>query len=1121
MAVPGAVAPPPEPPQAVRTPLVTRLLPVLMAAGSLAMLAMLLSSGSPIAQHPMTLLFPVTMALSALAGLASAGTGVRRRRELDDQRRRYLSELSDSHRELSEATVRQRNRMLEEYPDPWTLWYDEESGPDPRLPDGPDFGRARIGLGAVLAEHAVAEVPDTGTDPVTWAGFRALVAAHHSITRAPVSIRLTPGTAIAVTGDPHHGRALLRAMLCGLAARHRPGDLEIAAVVTESTREHWDWLKWLPHAGRPIRRGVPTAGCPRGLLVLVRDTGIAEPPITPGASICLLDLGGTGGPAALTVTAERVAAVGLGAVPDAVPDLIGRASADTCARALAAQRRPPGDATDWNALLADAGDLRVPLGHTGTGEPLQLDIREAAAGGMGPHGLCVGATGSGKSELLRTVALGMIAAHDTEDLNLALIDFKGGATFLDLDRSGHTAAVITNLAAEAHLVDRMAEALTGEITRRQQILRSAGNFAGIADYRAARERGAALPALPALLLIIDEFSELLAQHPEFAEVFAAIGRLGRSLGMHLLLATQRLEEGRLRGLESHLSYRICLRTLSAGESRAVLGTDDAYLLPPSPGAAYLKVGAADPVAFRCAYVSGALPAAPKAQPDHLQPFTAAAEPPGPDAVTTTLIDATLNRVVAAGGTPAHQIWLPPLTRSPQLERLGIPEQAPALTVAIGLIDRVAAQCRTPWQIDLAGAQGHVAVVGGARSGKSTALLTLITALARRHGPDEICFCCLDFGGGALGTLDGLPQLAALATRREPDLVKRIVDHVAAELHRRDTETGRRRPGRLFLVVDGWSTLRADFDALEPAITALAATGLSHGVHVAIAANRWADLRPSLKDQLGTRIELRLGEPLDSEIDRNRARTVPTGVPGAALSPDGLPATLAVPAPGPDTVELLTGRHPGRRVHPVRLLPELVPVADLPEPAGLSLPIGLGGDDEHSPVALDLARQPHVLVLGDAGTGKTNLLRLLCRQLLAAGRRRFYLCDPRASLDGIVAAALRVEEPGPETVAVIDDYELVGHAAAMTALAELLPRARETGLHVLLARRSTGAARAMYDPVLAAVRDSDPIGLQLGGNPDEPPVFGALRPRRLPPGRAVLLTGDGAAQTVQSAWSPTP
>ena len=231
----------------------------------------------------------------------------------------------------------------------------------------------------------------------------------------------------------------------------------------------------------------------------------------------------------------------------------------------------------------------MPIGLDAGGQAVELDIKESAQGGMGPHGLVIGATGSGKSELLRTLVLGLALTHPPEVLNFVLVDFKGGATFLGLDSLNHVSAVITNLEQELPLVDRMRDALHGEMVRRQELLRSAGNYASVRDYERDRERGATLDPLPTLFVVVDEFSELLAAKPEFIDLFVMIGRLGRSLGVHLLLASQRLEEGRLRGLDTQLSYRIGLRTFSAAESRIVLGAPDAYELPSAPGSGYLKV----------------------------------------------------------------------------------------------------------------------------------------------------------------------------------------------------------------------------------------------------------------------------------------------------------------------------------------------------------------------------------------------------------------------------------------------------------------------------------------------------------------------------------------------------
>ena len=244
------------------------------------------------------------------------------------------------------------------------------------------------------------------------------------------------------------------------------------------------------------------------------------------------------------------------------------------------------------------------IGVGTTGQAVELDIKEAAQGGMGPHGLVVGATGSGKSELLRTLVLGLAITHPPDYLNFVLVDFKGGATFNTLDALPHTSAVITNLSDELGLVDRMKDAINGELNRRMELLRSAGNFASLRDYDQARAPGADLPALPTLLIVVDEFSELLTAKPDFLDLFITIGRVGRSLGVHLLLASQRLEEGRLRGLDTYLSYRIGLKTFSVAESRIVLGAPDAFELPTAPGNGYLKFDTTGLVRFKGAYVSG-------------------------------------------------------------------------------------------------------------------------------------------------------------------------------------------------------------------------------------------------------------------------------------------------------------------------------------------------------------------------------------------------------------------------------------------------------------------------------------------------------------------------------------
>jgi S-DNA-T family DNA segregation ATPase FtsK/SpoIIIE len=772
-------------------------------------------------------------------------------------------------------------------------------------------------------------------------------------------------------------------------------------------------------------------------------------------------------------------------------------------------------------------------------------------------------------------------------------------TSVGLERAAHVSAIITNLADEAHLVIRMRDALAGEVHRRQQLLREAG-VAGIGDYRRS---GASVP-LPALVLIVDEFAELLTAHPDFAELFLAIGRVGRSLGMHLLLASQRLDEGRLRGLDTHLSYRICLKTFSASESRAVLGVPDAYQLPATPGAAYLKTASGEMTRFHAAYVSRPYLAdvpAPSGS-GTVRRFTACPdphdrrEPVSPPASGVTVLDAVLDRV-AGHGTPAHRVWLEPLAGPPTLDTLlsRMPtDRLPPLTVPVGLVDSPFDQRRDLMVAALADQAGNVAVVGGPRSGKSTVLCTLVLALAATHDPRDVQIYGLDFGGGTLSSTRDLPHVGAVAGRHDTDLLRRTVGELDSLLQERESrfraagidsiaEHRRRRAagqsddlfGDVFLVIDGWAGLRASFEHLEAPITALAAQGLAYGIHVVLAASRWADLRPALKDHLGTRIELRLGDPAESEMDRRRARELSDCPPGRGITRDGRDTTLALPrldgrsdtadagAAMRSAAQQLRQRYAGRRAPSIAVLPASVnrPQSAARPDAATRVVLGVG-ERALTAATMDFAVQPHLIVLGDVECGKTATLRTLCTELVStttAAQAQILVVDFRRTLLGVVetdhlagyamsasslAAALstlgerlsaRMPGPevtqhqlrarswwsGPEVYVVVDDYDLVAEGTGLTPLLAWLPHARDVGLHLVVARRSGGAARAMFDPVLTRLRDLGAMGLMMSAAPEEGVLLGSVRPSVLPPGRGTLITRGRPDELVQVAWCDPP
>ncbi|MGW5496993.1 type VII secretion protein EccCa [Streptomyces olivaceoviridis] len=881
-------------------------------------------------------------------------------------------------------------------------------------------------------------------------------------------------------------------------------------------------------------------------------------------------------------------------------------------------------AAAWRARQAQSARLRVPLGVTEHGEVVELDLKESAQGGMGPHGLLIGATGSGKSELLRTLVMGLVTTHSSEVLNLVLVDFKGGATFLHMDRLPHTSAVITNLADEIHLVDRMRDSINGELTRRQQLLRDAG-YSSLFDYEKARLSGASwLSPLPSLLIIVDEFSELLASKPEFVDLFVSIGRLGRSLGVHLLLASQRLDEGRVHKVEGHLSYRIALRTFSSMESRSVIGVSSAYELPSAPGNGYLKIDTTNLVRFKAAYVSGPAPA-PRSAED---PLNGAAEPvqgialfglerletaepePVPAPSHTEVTDAgpeepegngeslleVLVRRLEDSGPPARQVWLPPLNVSPSLDELlpGIEpdprrgmtakgHSAPALTrVPLGMVDRPYEQARELLTTDLSGAAGHIGVVGGPQTGKSTLLRTVMMSLALTHTPQDVQFYCLDFGGG-LASVGGLPHVGSVAGRLDRDRVLRTVAEMTQLLERRERAFAERGLesmaayralraegavddpyGDVFVVVDGWATLRGEYEDAETVLMDLAARGLAFGLHLVGSAVRWSEFRPRLRDLMGTKLELRLGDPVESEVGSRIAATVPHQ-PGRGLVASGHHFLSALPRiDGSTGTEDLTAATrsaaaeintfwSGRPAPAVRLLPARLPAGQLPPPPADSteLRLCLGLDEQRlAPAWHDFGTTPHLMVFGDGETGKTNALRLAIRAVLArytADEARILAADPGRGLLRDIPEAYRVgyavdgpaltelmksaavslgkRVPGPEITpeqlprrdwwhgprlfVVIDDYDLFSGSPGMPSptspLVDLLAQGQHIGLHLIVARSSSGAARAMMDPLLRRVWELGNPALLLSHPKEEGKFIGEARPRLLPPGRAQRVT----------------
>jgi len=866
-----------------------------------------------------------------------------------------------------------------------------------------------------------------------------------------------------------------------------------------------------------------------------------------------------------------------------ITDLLGIDDITTLSPATAWKPRSPRDF------------LRVPVGLDDFGSPVLLDLKESAQLGMGPHGICIGATGSGKSELLRTLVLGLALSHSPEDLTMVLVDYKGGAAFAPFQGLPHVAGLIDNLADDAQLIERARASIQGEVVRRQELLRDADSSPSISHYRELRATRPDLPPLPHLFLVIDEFGELLTAEPDFVDLLLTIGRIGRSIGVHLLLSSQRIEAGRLRGLDTYLSYRIGLRTFSEAESSIVLDKPDAFHLPAIPGYAYLKVDTSVYRRFRAGYVSAPLAAeltrAMERQDERPEPLLLplyngiASEETGEQelvrpSVGRAVLDEAVDRL-RSGTAAIASVWLPPLpSRIPLSRVLAADGAAGAMRFPLGLVDDPLKQSQGTWFLDLTRAGGHAAVIGAPQSGRSTFLRTLAASAALSGTPREVSIYGMDLTGGGLTRIEGFPHVGGVATRANRDRLRRLLEELTGMLavrerifrtHSIDSLPHLRRlaaEGSLpeliapdvLLLVDGVSELRGDFEELEASLVELLTRGGAFGIHVVLAMTRWNDLRMAQQPLIGTRMELRLNDPADSTLDRKLARTLRSNQQGRLLVEGGLFAQVALPVLDDvedesigSALDALARRSAaswqGPSAAPIRLLPADFSPDELPDPLDEpdDVPFGLR-QDTMEPARLELARDQHLLVFGDAQSGKSTLLRGLVRGFLdrfTADELVVALVDLRGdlvrevpddylgghagtsvearSLTTAVAEELAKRQAGdrragPRIVVVVDDYDIVasGGTDPLAPLLPYLPSARDLRLHVLLTRPVAGSSRAIYDKVLQTLRDTGGSSLIMSGERSEGQILPQVYAEQMTPGRGRFVRRGERPRIVQVA-----
>ncbi|HEY2578219.1 MAG TPA: FtsK/SpoIIIE domain-containing protein, partial [Streptosporangiaceae bacterium] len=746
---------------------------------------------------------------------------------------------------------------------------------------------------------------------------------------------------------------------------------ELNALISERSWDLTAAAGQSPRPGRPdvvvVFDGVQRLRSLRGAATILRDG-----PRAGVFSICLDDIpnklprecgavvdAGTGRLTALHET-------GGGHVLDVRPDLVNSDWCAEVARSLApvrdagdgADAGPPDstrlfDVLDLDPLDPDSIARRwedgpstaATIGMSGSG-PFAVDLRAD-----GPHGLIGGTTGSGKSELLQTLVASLAVINRPDEMTFLLVDYKGGSAFRECGLLPHTVGMVTDL--DAHLATRAEESLVAELARREYILLTAG-AKDIDDYHRlwSQHRSETLPGLevlPRLVIIIDEFAALMYELPDFMHTLVSIAQRGRSLGIHLILATQRPAGVVSADIRANTNLRIALRMADPAQSMDLIEAGDAASIPSgTPGRAYVRSGYRLPAPVQMSRIGGLRPRTglPGARRPWLSPVTwtelGRVLPGQPawlnDDEQVTDLTVLVKAIELANEQLAiprpHQPWLPPLpgtlllsdvTGAPAAAGRPLPGHGSSLApVAYGIDDLPAGQAQRPAVIDFA-SFGHMLAVGAPVSGRTQLLHTVAGSIAATQSCADVHLYCIDSGDGVLLPIADLPHCGAVVTPTETARTARLADRLNQEITRRQellarsgfTSVGEqraavsdrlRRLSHIIVMVNHWEPAstpaspagqarqasRAGQDTLTDVIMRLLAEGARVGMHVLMTGDRTL-LTGRMAAMAGDNLVFRLTEREDYSLAGLPRSAVPIDIPPgrAVRAPSGTETQIAL------------------------------------------------------------------------------------------------------------------------------------------------------------------------------------------------------------------------------------
>lgn len=1217
----------PERPRGPRLPVIAAVIPLI---GGIAMWQLM--------HQLMFLLFTVLSPVMLVGTYFSDRlTGRSDYRKAVEKSRKARDELAA---EVAQDVIRERATRIDRFPDAATLLR-RARRVDHRLWERRtghvDHLVLRIGLADQPSELTVMH-PSGGDEALREEALAALPE-HATLLNVPATVDLADAGVIGISGPPEQRDALVRWLVAQLATLQSPRDVQLAAVLDPAGAGDWEWLKWLPHthdalngqslatttlqvsqllagvmelqrerlsARRPDARRAAALG--PELVVLVQDAGVHD---RVAASELLTHAGDAGTPVIWTADAAHELPGECKVIVELGPDGPIATRTDTRDRAVLREVTVDGLATelaeDVAAALAPLRD--VTQGDRGIGAlpsiahlaelealdaptpdailrrwahadgPATFTLGAGAEGPLvldlvahGPHALVGGTPGAGKSELLRGVLASLALRYPPSRMTFLLVDFKGGAAFREFAPLPHTVGIVTDL--DEHLADRALTSFRAEIKYRESLLEQHGAI-DVLDL----ERRAPDVVLPRLLIVIDEFATLAQEVPEFVDGVIDVTQRGRSLGVHLVLATQSPRGSVTGKIRANTNLAIALRTVSTDESIDILGTADAAAIPVQrKGRAWARIGDRDLLPFQSGYVGGNTfdAGAPELRIERFgigpaSGLTTTASPAdrGRDALAAD--DLTDLERIATGVLGAFAEAGEGTPRAPWLPALPGHFAPPTVTEpgAFAIADEPERQRQSPVRFDPA-QDGSLIVLGGPRSGKTTTLATVAAVLAQDATTDELHVYGLDCAGRALAAVEALPHCGSVIPGDDVERTTRLLSSLdrilqrrrdqASELGAPNFEALQERAGepvpRVLVLVDDYGGFYERYERIEAGrmldqLRTMVSDGPAFGVHFVLSADRRTAIPTSVSAAVPRRIVHRLADRDEYSRAGLSAKLADADVPpGRGFDEDGtelqvltLRAEPSEPL-GEALERFAAGLEGAGAAAPsaVRMLPAQVVDADAP--AGLAPWSAFLGfvETDVAPGIVDL-EHGNFVIAGPYRSGRSTALASLARSLaattpglelhLVAPRRSTATADGAAPWTSVVKSSENVEvvalfealidkaDAGTPVLIAIDDANEVD-PTGMSGLERLLRQARDLPLRVVIAGEAQ-ALRTSYSPWHTQLR-KDGMGLIMNPNLEmDGDLLGVRFPWRrqisFPLGRGMLV--DGGQFDVLQVLGPPP